>query len=153
MVHRRGPAHRFFNQSGNQSGIILQFVELPHAFTQRPEAPGDRRRGRIVTRGRDDHVVADRFEIVDRFAVNPGIGDYACKVVLRLVAAPLHQRDKISLKFTEQPKQFPGVPGRIDGGGLAASQVLILTGEELLGQLEHLRFILFRNPKDLHENV
>ena len=106
-----------------------------------------------MTGGRDDHVIADRLEIIDRFAVNPGVGDDARKVVGRLAAAPLHERHKKGLKFTKQPKQFLGMPGGIAGGGPAVSEVLVLTGEQFLGQLEHPWFVLFLNAKDLHENV
>ena len=71
----------------------------------------------------------------------------------RVAPASLHQRDKVGLKFAEQTKQFPGMPGRIAAPAFAASKVHILACEQLLCQFEHPRLVLLRNAEDLHEDA
>ena len=73
--------------------------------------------------GRDDHVIADRLEMIDRLAVDPRVRDDAGKIVFRLATAPLHQRDEIGLKLAKQPEQFLCVPRRVVSRALAAAEI------------------------------
>ena len=84
-----------------------------------------------MTRGRDDHVIADRLEMIDRLTVDFGIRDDARKIVLRVVPAPLHERHEIGLELAEQPKQFLRVPRGVALRALAVAEVGILAREQI----------------------
>src|SRR5262249_57492431 len=108
VVNRRGPGYRLLDKPRNQASIGLQLAERIVVFAQCPEPAGNGRRRRIVTSGRDDHVITDRLEMIDGFAVDLRIRDNACKVLGWTSPAALHERDKVRLKFPEQTKQLSG---------------------------------------------
>jgi len=77
----------------------------------------------------DDHVITDRLEIIDGFAVDLSVGDGAREVLRRRRPASFQQRDKVGLKFAEETKQLPGMPSRITAPGFTMPEVHILTCE------------------------
>jgi hypothetical protein len=52
-------------------------------FAHRANGTGDRRRGSVMARGGQHHVVADGLEALDRLTADRGIGDDAGQIVLR----------------------------------------------------------------------
>src|SRR6266700_5386518 len=100
-----------------------------------------------MARGHEQHVITDRLELTDLFAVDLGSADNACQIIARLFAAFLHQRHKISLETGERIEDASGMPRRITTGPGITGGGLVLAAQKLLKQIEQQWLVFFRNSK------
>ena len=152
VLRRGGPAHRLFDELRHQAVVGGYLAELVRILAHRPDRAGHRRRRGVVAGGYDEQIVADGFELTDRFAVDHGVADLTYHVVARSLASFLQQRGKMGLDALECGEQAPDVSCRIPARFDIMTRHFVLATKQFLQQVEQQRLVLLRSSKDFHDD-
>ena len=135
VVDRRGPAHDLLDGRGHELGVAPQQRELVRVVDQRAHAAGERVLGGVVAGGEGDQVVAEGLERTHRLAVDLAVREHGGEIVARVLAAVLDDRAE------ELEELEADLADRLLAVGARALQLLVLAGEELVGEAQDARLL------------
>ncbi len=141
-----GPADDLLDRGTHQLRLRLEPGELVLVLDQSQQTTRDRSAGGVVAGAGDNHVIGQAVNVVEGgLTVERGVGDRRGEVLGRVGSALGGERGEVLEEVEDDGVQFLRV--------LAATELVIVAAEQLLGELEHAAEVGFRQPEQRQDDV